>query len=195
MALVTLARARYHPEAGQVDDTLLQAALDVAEEKVITLLGNSVALAEHTEVVNCTDSFRVWVKELPLVSITSMTVTDRITLETTTIDPTTLEFDPKVGEIRFAKGETAYFPLGWMNLQIVYWSGVATATEDIQEAIVSLALALVEVAGTSNMMHLGSEDADYADSFRAACNTGTPLILLQLLHDRMVPGVHNGELR
>ena len=190
MPLVTLARARYHPEAAQVDDTLLQAALDVAEEKVITLLGNSIALVEHTEVVNVTDSFRVWVKELPLVSITSMILTDRITLETTTIDPADLEFDPKAGEIRYAKGNTSYFPLGWQNLQIVYQAGLAAATEDVQESIVSIALALVEFAGTSNMMHLGSEDTDYADSFRAACNSGVPLMLLQLLHDRMVPGVH-----
>ena len=190
MALVTLARARYHPEAAQVDDTLLQAALDVAEEKVITLLGQDVALGEHTEVVNVTDSFRVWVSELPLVSITSMTLTDRITLETTTIDPADLEFDPKAGEIRYAKGETEYFPLGWQNLQIVYQAGLAAATEDVQEAVVSIALALVEVAGTANSMMLGSENQNYQEQFRAACNSGVPLMLLQLLHDRMVPGVH-----
>lgn len=189
MSLVSLARARLHPEAAQVSDDLLTAALAVAEEKVLTLVGQTIGLAEHTDVLNVTSSFNVWLSQLPVTSITTVTATDQYTGEETDIDPADLSFDPNTGEVRYAAGSTDYFPLGWRNLEVVYNAGLAAVPEGVAEAIIVLALAMVETAGTSNMLHLGSEAADYATGLRAAANMDMPPLVLQLLHDRAVPGV------
>jgi len=192
MALVTLVRARLHPECGQVSDTLLQAALDVAECKVLQLVGQSIGLAEHTDTISISNSFMFWLSQLPVVSITSAEITDRLTGDVTVIDPTNLEFEPKTGEVRYVKGSTGYFSMGWRNMQVVYNAGVATAPEIVQEAIIAYALAMVEASGTSNMLALGAEAGDYAGGLRAATGAGIPPLIMQMLHDYLVPGVGNG---
>jgi len=189
MALVDLARARLHPEANQVADDLLTVALAAAEEKIIQLVGQSIGLVEHTDTLNVKSSFRLWLEQLPVVSITTVTTMDLVTGETATIDPTDLDFNPTSGEVRYKQGVAEYFPLGWRNIQIVYWAGVASAPQIVQEAIIQMALSLVEVSGTSNLLRLGSETGDYADSLRAIANEGIPPLILQMLKDYSVPGV------
>lgn len=192
MPLVTLARARLHPEAEQVSDDLLTAALAVAEEKVIKLVGQQIGLAEATDTISISNSFMFWLSQLPVASITTVTVVDRLTRETTSITPADLEFEPKTGEVRYIKGSTDYFPMGWKNLQVVYQAGVASAPEVVKEAVIALALSMVEVCGTSTLLALGAEAGDYATGLRAAANEAMPPLILQLLKDYMVPGVTDG---
>jgi len=191
MALVTLARARLHPECGQIDDDLLTAALAVAEEKILTLVGQTIEVAEHTDTMSISNSFMFWLPQVPVVSITSVEVTDRLDGTVTTVDPADLEFEPKTGEVRYKKGSTEYFSMGWRNLQVVYNSGQAVP-EIVQEAVIAMALSMVEVAGTSNMLALGAESGDYASGLRQAANAGIPPLILQMLHDYQVPGVNGG---
>ena len=190
--LVSLARARLHPECEQVSDDLLTAALAMAEEKVLTLVGQSIGLVEHTDTISVSNSFMFWLSQLPVVSITTATEIDRLDGTTTTIDPADLAFDPKTGEVRYKQGSSDYFSMGWQNLQGVYQAGVADAPEIIKEAIIALALSMVEVCGTSNMLALGAESGDYAASLRASVNQALPPLIMQMLKDYMVPGVNGG---
>lgn len=191
MALVSLARARLHPECEQVSDDLLTAALAMAEEKVLTLVGQTIEVAEHTDTISISNSFMFWLPQVPVVSITSVEVTDRLDGTVTTVDPADLEFEPKTGEVRYKKGLSDYFSMGWKNLQVVYNSGQAVP-EIVKEAVIALALASVEAAGTSNMLALGAEGGDYASGLRQATGAGLPPLILQMLKDYMVPGVGNG---
>jgi len=153
-------------------------------------VGQSIGLVEHTTTLNVKNSFRLWLEQLPIVSITSVQTMDLVTGELEVIDPTNLAFDPTTGEVRYKQGIAEYFPLGWRNIQVVYWAGVANAPQAVQEAIIQMALSLVEVSGTSNLLRLGSETGDYLDSLRATANEGIPPLILQLLKDYLVPGVN-----
>lgn len=187
--LVSLARARYHPEAVRVDDTLLTAALTVAEERILLLIGQYLDLAEHSEVLNGIEESRIFLTQLPVISITSMTFTDLITGDEEVVTVTDLTFDPTTGEVRFKPSAQQYFPYGWRNIEVVYNAGSADIPEIILEAIINLALSMVESLGTSNVLHLEAESFDYASSLRQVAGDGIPPLVLQMLADYRVPKV------
>ena len=188
MSFCTLARAKLHPAATQLGDTLLQALLDAATEKISTLCGsqNFVAANVVDEYRNGDGGMSIFVEQLPLNSVAALTIINGDGT-TESIDLLDVAFNSATGEVR-VQGGAVLFPEGWRNIRISYNGGWAACPGPIIEANVELALVLAEAASTSNSLRLGAESGDYKAGLRATVNKmGIPKLVLDLIHDYLVP--------
>ena len=193
MQFCTLARARYHPSCGQIDDALLIVLLEAASDKISQLCGNqNFAYTVVTdEYLHGNGGSSIWVGQVPVQSITALSIINGDGTSTV-IDLLDVDFCPGTGEVRI-QGGAVLIPEGWRNVKISYTAGygdvvLPVVPEPIIEATILLALAIAESNATSNTLRMGAENADYRSGLRERVNKiGIPKMVLDLIHDYMVP--------
>jgi hypothetical protein len=147
---------------------------------VITHVGQSFGLATYTETHNGADRSRIWLRNLPIVSVTSVTV------EGTAIDNTNGDgwtVNPATGELRRGSGQQdqqfeAWFPTGLQNIVVVYTAGAGVPREVRRAAILTVKH---WVDATKNTGVFESEDlGDYSYTL-SGVQVKLPAIAEQLL--------------
>ena len=121
-------------------NTLEQALIDrliTAFTKEIEAQCNRVfAAANYTEKHDGDGERNILVKNIPLNTLTSITVTSS---KVTVVNSTDFTFDPLTGEIRWKDWDIAstadfvgFFPIGFQNISISYNGGYTTIPDDLE---------------------------------------------------------------
>ncbi len=182
--LVLVARAQQAPQLAAVNTTLLASLIAAFSAAFERWTNRHFALATYTEVRNGDGENTLLLNNSPVVSLTSVTITDDDDVATV-IAGTEFRFDPATGEIRFKPSSTADysdFPDGFQNLSIVYSAGHTDIPEDVQEAVVQ-GVAWLLSGDKADPAMAAERLGDY--SYTKAVDGGLPLaVRLAVAHHR-----------
>lgn len=182
--LVTLARALLDPALADLDEDLLNALILGATRFYQTVWHQDIIAATHTEAHDGDGQNILLVRQTPITSITTVTLTDDDGTETE-IAGAQFRFNAKAGIVRFKPDTTAdysAFPAGFQNVEIVYIAGHATIPEDIQQATVELIRIAVENEPAIAQERMG----DYTVAFRDAAAQLSPIAQAAIAHYRRI---------
>jgi len=153
-ALTTLAAVRQSvPRLSAVSDAEIGRLIDEASDVIQAHLNRDFPLSTYTETVDVDGTGRLFVRNLPITSITSVTV--GLPAAPRVLDAATYHFDGTTGEIR-GVSSAGFFPdtlgygawgfgNGFQTARIVYIGGYAT----VPAAVVGRCLSLVNrISGT-----------------------------------------------
>lgn len=147
-------------------------ALNALIEAVSTLIqkycNRNFLSATYTELLDGTGTNQIFVKNPPIITLTSITF-----LAATNVTPVVTDFVYKpTGEIRWntynltSSDIVGYFPEGYQNIQIVYTGGFATVPTPIQLACAQIVGDLFSPDGNLEaieFLKLGQYSASYND--------------------------------
>jgi hypothetical protein len=164
------------PRLASVADAEVTRLIGEASDIIETYCKRAFGSASHTELYNNDGSGHIFVKNRPIISITS--ITTGLPNYGTVIDSSTYQFEANTGEIR-PTATAGYFPydifnFGWVtgplsgfqSIQVVYTSGYST----VPPLIVGRCLAILNraAAGLNNdpntkSMSAGERSITYAN--------------------------------
>lgn len=153
MSLVTNGRARLHPAVQAMDDALLTVLLDAASTIVERYCNRKFLSTAYTETRSGNGMRFLLVNNPPMTAFTNIAVVDD---DGTSTDYASTNFRyNEEGLIRpDPEGDLERFPLGFQNLVVTYTGGFATIPEDVQEAVIQVAVAL---AATRGLLSAGTD--------------------------------------
>jgi len=152
----TVARARRKPAFAGISAELVSDFLADAERSVEKYCDRELNLIARTEVYNGNDAPAFYLRVAPVVSIASITVTDR-NGDSEVLAADDYLFDPRNGKVQFGPDNSSSFGL-WprlplQNISVVYTAGHDPIPDDIQEAVILYAIA--DYAQSSLFMNAG----------------------------------------
>lgn len=155
MALVSVARAKRKKALANQSNDLLGDLLGAASDAAEQWCDRVFASAARTEVHNGNGTRDLFVKAIPITAITSITVTDA-NGDTESLDVAAgtpdVVYEANSGRISFGPHNSSSFD-EWpddfpQNISVVYTAGYATIPDDVQEAVVLIAVQMMKQAGT-----------------------------------------------
>ena len=167
--LISVARAQESEQLAAVDAARLATLIDAASAAICRYTGRKFVSEALTETYSGDGTTELILDHRPVISLTTITITDD---NGTEYDIATAQFriDYKLGILYFkpdADGDYTYWPVGILNIEIVYTAGYATVPEDVQEACALTVAALL--ASNSTDPTLQSERlGDYSFTRRQA---------------------------
>lgn len=167
--------------SGDTQDTELTRVLSAAESFLEKETGRLFEKAERTERKDGEGKEEIFLQNLPIVSITSVTIDD---VEKTAAD---YKFDEDTGE--FWHKDLYDFTPGKKNIVIVYQSGwiTAAAPEDLKQAIYSVASAVWKKRGNEGVA--SESTGDYSISFELGVMDSIPSSVSQIVDSYRVKNV------
>lgn len=135
--LITLARARQNPQLKDADAELLSALISAASAAVQGYCGREFTSEERTELHDGDDQQTLILDEYPVTDIDTVKTIDDDDEETTIAET---DYRYRTDGVLVLKYTT--FPAGIQNIEVVYTAGYATIPEDLQEAVVQIAVKL-----------------------------------------------------
>ena len=151
-SLVTVARARRHPALSNVNTTLLQEVLQAATEAVEDYCDREFEYRSRTEVHDGKDSDTLWLKVVPVSSITSITITEADgDTEALTIS-TDVVYNAETGAVTFGPDNDSTYTR-WpdaypRNVSVVYVGGYTTVPDAIQQAVILVTIQILKQSGS-----------------------------------------------
>lgn len=136
-------------------DTLFQSLINRKQKVIENYIGYHLEAEDYTESYDGEDEDTLYLNELPINSIASITSSDNL------LDSELYEFYSKEGFVRLVSGNI--FPKGVQNIEVVYNAGYTSKTmpEDIKDACIQLVCA--EFVFTQVMVHTISTDENPAE--------------------------------
>jgi len=150
MALVTVGRAQLHPQCQKIDAVLLADLLEAASKMAESFCNRSFTAADFAEVRDGNGLVEMAVCNPPINTLTSVVLllNDE---STETLLTAEFRFDSESGLVQPIPTSTMSsvngvgsrcFPYGFKNITFNYNGGYATIPDDLQEAVIQIAVAL-----------------------------------------------------
>jgi len=173
-SLVANARAQRHVTLAQVGTTLLGELLEAASDWVRAYCRTDFESAEVTETYDGQGRSTMFLDQLPVTDVATVTIDDQDGTTATEIDNSGDDqflYDGETGELRFHPNGTAdytHFPAGFQNVTVKYTAGYAAIPELVNEAICQVAAALYRMGSSDKNPAFESERlGDYSYKLRA----------------------------
>lgn len=145
----------------------LAALIDDVSAAIVNVIGFDPGLGAVAELHDGDDSGRLWLRKLPVVSVTSVTV-NGVDLDNSAGDAWTVNY--ATGELVRGKGQedarfAAWFPRGTRNVQVVYTGGTLTTPGPIRRACI-LTIKLMADAAKASGLYKSEETGSYKYTFQ-----------------------------
>lgn len=171
--LVTLARARQSPRLTGLDDAALTELIAAASNAIEDWCNRSFALASRTEVFDGDNDRELLLKAFPVVTLTSVTITDAD--GTATVVPLAdLVRRDAIGELEFVRSPMGLwnrFAAGQQNVAVVYTGGFDPIPAAVRQATVEMAIHLY-ARSTRDMNVSGERIGSYSYTARGISDAG-----------------------
>lgn len=182
--LTSLTEARRHPALASIDGTFLTNLLTAASNSIEGYCDRVFLSTEYDEVRDGDGLYNIFVKNLPLTTLSSIDIVDSAGTSTNYAD-TYFDYNGNTGKIRYAPGQDAVqFQDGFQNITIHYIGGYSTIPMDVQQACILTAYNLLRRTYSEETPGMQSETLDMYSYQRMAgvesANLITPDIKLSL---------------
>lgn len=147
-ALVDTATAKQHKQLASLDDAVVDRLILSASAFAEKLCMRKFTKQTHTERQSGDGEGSIYLDQIPVVSITSVTIRDSAGTDmayTSATDPTlaaTFDFDPKTGRVWFRPESCGVFLDGHRNVTFVYEAGFEADSDEmamVREAVMEIA--------------------------------------------------------
>jgi len=168
-ALITSERAQTVDQFASLDAGVLLTLIRAASARIERYCHRAFALATRIEVFDGDGTGNLFLRTVPVVSISSVVIRDR-TGVLTTYDGTQVLFDERTGELQlYTPTATTWvvFPGGFQNITVTYTAGFTSIPEDVQEACIHM-MAWLRQSVNTNPLLLKRRIGDYEEQYRAS---------------------------
>lgn len=167
--LVTEDRARQASALAALSSDELTGLLRSASNILERQAGRLFELKERTELHNGDGSRTLFVDNIPVSSVASITVVDSGNNSTVyNMFSDTFRMDSDIGEVQFRPDVSGTFTFGFQNVTVVYTAGFAAIPDDIQEAVIQIVIAMQDRGRTKTRERLEDYEAAFAQEGNAS---------------------------
>jgi len=167
--LTTTARAMRKAALKNISSDVVNDFLDMAQDAIEKDCDRKFEYASYTGVYNGNGSKRLWLKNAPITSITSVTITEDDGTEESLTVATDLVFEAANGAVEFGPDNVSSYelwPEGFQNISVTYVGGYSTIPDALQEACALKALIFFAHSGADLNAALQAENIGNASKTR-----------------------------